>query len=193
MASGWPGSSWVISSGPWAPASGWTWCRSPRRPRRPRLWLASRGRLLKVVAGAAAGGHALVNGASRWPGGRFATAVLVVTQRFLAGRPALAGALLKGQIQASQLLNTDPGRGQAAVGTELTAQLGRGLPARLLASSFAQVTYTNDPLASSVLAEARHARTAGLPRPLSSSLAGLYSLGLLNMLLRSAGESPVPG
>jgi hypothetical protein len=148
-----------------------------------RLWLATRGGLLKIVAGAASAG----------PDGRSASAVLVITQRLLAGRPALATALLKGDILASQQLTTDPVQARAAAGAELTALLGHGLPARRLARSFRQVRYTNDPLASSVLAEARHAVAAGLLRPLPRSLAGLYHLGPLNMLLRSAGEPAVPG
>jgi ABC-type nitrate/sulfonate/bicarbonate transport system substrate-binding protein len=145
-----------------------------------RLWLASHGSLLKVVAGAAS--H-----------GRSASAVLVVTQRLLARQPALAVALLKGHILASQLLIADPVRARPAVGTELAALLGHGIPARKLARSFRQVSYTNDPLASSVLAQARHATAAGLLGPLPVSLAGLYRLGPLNKLLRSAGEPAVPG
>jgi len=145
-----------------------------------RLWLASHGSLLKVVAGAAS--H-----------GRSASAVLVVTQRFLARQPTLAIALLKGDILTSQVLTTDPVRARPAVSTELTALLGHGIPPRKLARSFRQVTYTNDPLASSVLAEARHATAAGLLGPLPASMAGLYHLGPLNKLLRSAGEPAVPG
>jgi ABC-type nitrate/sulfonate/bicarbonate transport system substrate-binding protein len=145
-----------------------------------RLWLASHGSLLKVVAGAAS--H-----------GRSASAVLVITQKFLARQRALADALLKGDILACQLLTTDPARARPALGIELGALLGHGIPARKLARSFRQVTYTNDPLPSSVLAQARHATAAGLLGPLPASLAGLYHLGPLNKLLRSAGEPAVPG
>jgi len=59
--------------------------------------------------------------------------------------------------------------------------------------SAAELTFTNDPLAASVLTEARHAAAAGLLRPLPGSLAGMYDLGPLNTFLRAAGERPVPG
>jgi NitT/TauT family transport system substrate-binding protein len=100
--------------------------------------------------------------------------------------------LLKAQVQASDLLTTDKTAAQAATATELTDLFGHSVPPPLLAASLAQLTYTNDPLASTMLAEARHAAAAGLlttPR----SLTGLFDLGPLNKLLRAAGQLPVPG
>jgi NitT/TauT family transport system substrate-binding protein len=141
---------------------------------------------------AADGGHVLVNETALWPGGRFATAVLVVTVKFLSAHPAMVTGLLKAQVQASDLLTTDKTAAQAATATELTDLFGHSVPPPLLAASLAQLTYTNDPLASTMLAEARHAAAAGLlttPR----SLTGLFDLGPLNKLLRAAGQLPVPG
>jgi hypothetical protein len=141
-----------------------------------RLWLAVPGSQVKVVAGAATGT------AEPGPRGRSASTLLVFTQKFLAGQPTLATAVLKGDILASQILATDPARGRSAIAAELAALLGRRVPVKKLAVSFRQVSYTNDPLASSVLAEARHAVAAGLLRPLPQSLAGLYYLGPLVLL-----------
>jgi len=152
-----------------------------------RLWLASPGGRVKVVAGAAS--------STAEPGrrGRSASTLLVFTQSFLAGRPGQVTAVLKGDILASQLLATDPARGRPAVAAELAALLGRRVRAAKLARSFRHVSFTNDPLASSVSAEARRAAAAGLLGPLPRSLAGLYDLGPLNRLLRSAGEPAVTG
>jgi NitT/TauT family transport system substrate-binding protein len=141
---------------------------------------------------AADGGHVLVNEASLWPGSRFATAVLVVTVKFLSAHPAMVTALLKGQVEGSDLLNTDRTAAQAAAGTELTDLFGHSLPAQLLTASFAQITFTNDPLAGTMLAEAQHAAAAGLLKP-PESLAGLFDLGPLNKLLRAVGQATVPG
>jgi NitT/TauT family transport system substrate-binding protein len=134
----------------------------------------------------------LVNETALWPGGRFATAVLVVTVKFLSAHPAMVTALLKAHVQASDLLTTDKTAAQAAAATELTDLFGHSVPPPLLAASLAQLTYTNDPLAATMLAEARHAAAGGLlttPR----SLTGLFDLGPLNKLLRAAGQLPVPG
>jgi NitT/TauT family transport system substrate-binding protein len=138
----------------------------------------------------AAGGRVLVNEASLWPGGRFTTAVLVVTSRYLAGHPAAVTGLLKAQIQAENQLTTAPGSAQAAVNTELATAQGARLSAPVLAQSFAQIAFTDDPLAGSILAEAQHAAAAGLLKPVQN-LAPLYDLGMLNTLLRAAGQQQV--
>jgi NitT/TauT family transport system substrate-binding protein len=138
----------------------------------------------------AAGGRVLVNEASLWPGGRFTTAVLVVTSRYLAAHPLAVTGLLRAQIQAENQLITTPGNAQAAVNTELAATQGARLPAPVLAQSFAQPTFTEDPQAGSILAEAQHAATAGLLKPVQD-LTSLYDLGMLDKLLRAAGQRPV--
>jgi NitT/TauT family transport system substrate-binding protein len=138
----------------------------------------------------AAGGHVLVNEASLWPGGRFATAVLVVTQRYLSAHPGAVTGLLKGQVQAENLIVTAPASAAQAVNQELATRQGSRLPASVLTQSFAQIAFTNDPLASSILAEAQHAAAAGLLKPVRT-LSGIYDLGMLNKLLRSAGQRPV--
>jgi NitT/TauT family transport system substrate-binding protein len=132
----------------------------------------------------------LVNEASLWPGGRFTTAVLVVTGRYLAAHPAAVTGLLKAQIQTENQLTTAPGSAQTAVNTELATAQGARLTAPVLAQSFAQIAFTNDPLAGSILAEAQHAAAAGLLKPVQN-LAPLYDLGMLDRLLRAAGQRQV--
>ena len=141
---------------------------------------------------AAAGGRVLVNEAGLWPGGRFATAVLVVTRRFLIRDPGAVSGLLRGQLQADEFITARRVSAEAIVQQELTARLGSALPAGVLASSFAQLSFTGNPDAASVLAEARHAAAAGLVKPVRS-LAGLFDLALLNQVSRAAHQRPVSG
>lgn len=140
---------------------------------------------------AADGGHVLVNEAALWPGGRFATAVLVVTARFLSAHPAMVNDLLKAHVQGTYLLTTDRTLAQAAAATEFTDLFGASLPAPLLTVSFAQLTFTSDPLAATMLTETQHAAAGGLLEP-TRSLTGLFYLGPLNKLLRAAGLGTVP-
>ena len=139
---------------------------------------------------AAAGGRVLVNEAGLWPGGRFATSVLVVTRRFLARDPGAVSGLLRGQLQVDDFIAARRVSAEAITGQVLTARLGSRLPQAVLASSFAQLSYTADPDAASVLTEARHAAAAGLVKPVRS-VTGLFDLGPLNTLLRAAGRHPV--
>lgn len=140
----------------------------------------------------AEGGHVLLNEASLWPGGKYSTDVLVVTVEFLSAHPAMVGALLKGNVQGNDLLSTERTAAQAAAATELTDLFGQNFPPQLLAASFTQVTYTDDPLAATMLTEAQHAAAVGQLKPLRS-LTGLFDLRLLNKLLHAAGQLPVPG
>ena len=60
------------------------------------------------------GGTRLVNEASLWPGGKFVTTNLVVTQSFLKAHPSTVNGLLKGQIAGELLHQLQPHRGGAA-------------------------------------------------------------------------------
>jgi ABC-type nitrate/sulfonate/bicarbonate transport system substrate-binding protein len=146
-----------------------------------RVWLASDHKVIKVLAGTSA------------RDGDRAVAVLAVATRLLRTRPATVAAIVQGQIQSEQIIDTDPARALPAIRAELAALRVRRVKERMLARSFAGLTYTNNPLASSVLAQATHAASAGLIAPLPSSLAGLFDLGPLNKLLRAAGQAEVPG
>src|SRR6266576_2259550 len=136
-----------------------------------------------------AGGTRLVNEASLWPGGKFVTTNLVVTQSFLKAHPSTVNGLLKGQIQANSYINTNSTAAAQAANTELTKLLGKGLPSNVLSQSQAYLHFTNDPIAPSLATDAQHAVSVGLLKPVN--LNGIYDLGPLNKLLTAAGEPQV--
>jgi NitT/TauT family transport system substrate-binding protein len=135
------------------------------------------------------GGTRLVNEASLWPGGKFVTTNLVVTQSFLKAHPSVVNGLLRGQIQANDYINANGPAAAQAANTELTKLLGKGLPSGVLTQSLTYLTFTNDPIASSLNADAQHAVAVGLLKPVS--LTGIYDLGPLNKLLKAAGDPQV--
>lgn len=134
----------------------------------------------------AAGGHVLVDEASLWPGGRFATSVLVVTDGFLARHSAAVGLLLRGQVQAIQFTATDRSAAEHAVNLRLTGTAGPALPPGVLDQAFNQLRFSVDPLADSILGEAQHAVVEGLLSPIGN-LDGLFDLGPLNAQLKASG------
>ncbi|HEY1674784.1 MAG TPA: sulfonate ABC transporter substrate-binding protein, partial [Streptosporangiaceae bacterium] len=79
---------------------------------------------------------------------------------------------------------------EAATNAELTSVLGKGLDPSVLSASFQQITFTNDPIASSLTTDAQHAVAVGLLKPVNN-ITGLYDLGPLNKLLTAAGEPQV--
>ncbi len=136
------------------------------------------------------GGHILASEASQWPGGQFATANLVVSGTFLSRHSAAVIGLLKGQIQANDLLHHTPASAALAIATELTILTHTHLPSTILAGSLAQITFTNDPIAASLATQAQHAAELGIANPISD-ITGFYDLSPLNLLLRQAGEPSV--
>ncbi len=138
-----------------------------------------------------AGGHVLVNEASLWPHGQFVTTNLVVTQSFLAAHPSAVSGLLKGQVQANDFINNDKAAAEQAANTELAAvNSGKNLKPSVISAAFGQITFTNDPIASSLATDAQHAVSVGLLKPVSN-LSALYDLSPLNKLLQAAGDPQV--
>ena len=138
-------------------------------------WQATHGRV-KVVSGATSS-----RGQS--------SVVLVVTTKFLAAGAVKVQGLLKGQLQASQLLQADPVVAWRLAAGELTA-LGQRTSAPQFAREAARLRFSCDPGEPSVLAQAQHAAAARTLKPVSS-LASMYELEPVDLLLRAAGMAPV--
>src|SRR6266516_8048882 len=122
------------------------------------------------------GGTRLVNEASLWPGSKFVTTNLVVTQSFLKAHPSTVNGLLKGQIEANSYINADATAAANVANAELTKLLGKGLKPNVLSAS--------------LTIDAQHAVAVGLLTPVKN-LSGIYDLGPLNTLLKADGQPQV--
>ena len=136
------------------------------------------------------GGHVLVDEASLWPGGKFVTTQLVVMSSYLKDHPDVINGLLKGQIAATDFLNKDKAAAQQAANEQLATLTGKSLKPDILAETFKHITFTDDPIASSLITDAQHATAVGLLDPISN-LSTMYDLDPLNKLLSAAGEQTV--
>ncbi len=117
------------------------------------------------------------------------TTLLVVTQSFLAAHPAVVADLLKAQVQANDFIAKNAAAAQADVNTELASYTGKPLKPSIVAASFKEITFTDDPDQSSLTADATQATSLGLLKPVT--LTGLFDLGPLNSALTAAGEQTV--
>jgi NitT/TauT family transport system substrate-binding protein len=117
------------------------------------------------------------------------TTLLVVTQSFLSAHPAIVADLIKAQIQANDFIKSDPATAQSDVNAELASHTGKPLKASLVAAAFKEITFTNDPDASSLTTDASQAVSLGLLKPVS--LNGIFDLGPLNQALTAAGQPQV--
>ena len=112
---------------------------------------------------------------------------LVVTRAFLSAHSAGVLALVKGQVQANDLINHDLLESAAAYTAKFTALTGRSLTASAAASSLARTRFTDDPSAASLAAMV----PSGLSSVVRPALPTLYDVGPLDLQLRMVGERPV--
>ena len=119
------------------------------------------------------------------------TTVLMVTQTFLSAHPAVVNDLLKANLDALNYIKSDPSGAQAAANAELAASTGKPLKSAVLGPAWKEITFTADPDAASLSADAQQAETVGLLKPVN--LSGIFDLTPLNNLLSAAGQSSVSG
>ena len=117
------------------------------------------------------------------------TTVLVVTQSFLSAHPAVVSDLIKAQIQANDFIKSSPATAQSDANAELAQYTGKPLSASLVAASFKEITFTDDPDQSSLTTDASQATSLGLLKTVN--LNGIFDLTLLNQALSAAGESQI--
>ena len=117
------------------------------------------------------------------------TTLLVVTQSFLSAHPAIVADLIKAQVQANDFIKSNPTAAEADTNAELAVYTGKPLKSSLVAASFKEITFTNDPDESSLTTDASQAVSLGLLKPVN--LSGIFDLGPLNQALAAAGEPQV--
>lgn len=136
-----------------------------------------------------AGGHVLVDERSLWPGGRFVVTDLVVRKDFAKAHPDVVKKLLAGQVAANDYIRAHPAEAQQVVSDQIGKVSGKPLKLDLVKQAWPKLEFTNDPLADTLVAGAKHAEDVGLLK--SVDLTGIYDLGPLNAVLKAKGEKPV--
>jgi NitT/TauT family transport system substrate-binding protein len=137
------------------------------------------------------GGKVLVDERDLWPGGAYVTTQLVVRTDFLQKHPDVITALLHGQIDANAFLGAQPQQAQQIVNDSIAQITGQRLASGVLAAAWKNLTFSNDPVASSLRKAANDAQTLGLLKLNGVDLNGLYDLAPLNALLKAAGQPEV--
>ncbi|WP_433247848.1 ABC transporter substrate-binding protein [Streptosporangium sp. CA-135522] len=134
-------------------------------------------------------GKILVDERDLWPNKQFVITHLIVRQEFAAQHPETVKHLLEGHVEANAAINADPADAAKTVNSALEKLTGKPLKQEVLDSVFKNVTFTNDPIASSLVGSADHAVKIGLLQPVD--LNGIYDLNPLNEILKAKGETAV--
>jgi NitT/TauT family transport system substrate-binding protein len=135
------------------------------------------------------GGKVLVDERKLWPEGRYVTTHLIVRTEFLKDHPDVVKKLLEGQVAANDLIKNDEARAEQLVGQGIDNATGKPIAPDLIAASFKNLVFTNDPIASSLRKSAKDAEAAELLKHVD--LKGIYNLKLLNQVLKQQGETAV--
>jgi NitT/TauT family transport system substrate-binding protein len=135
------------------------------------------------------GGKVLVEERTRWPDGRFVTTHLIVRTAFLKEHPATVRRLLEAQVAANRFVNDNPEEAQRLTNQGIEKITGKKLADAVIAASWKNLTFTDDPIAASLKASAEHAEQVGVLARVD--LTGIYDLGPLNAVLKAAGEPAV--
>ena len=115
------------------------------------------------------------------------TTVLMVTQSFLSAHPAIVADLLKANLDALNYIKTNPTQAEQVANDELAASTGKPLSSKVLDPAFKEITFTDDPDATSLTQDAQQATSVGLLT--SVNLNGIFDLTPLNSIL-SASDQP---
>ncbi|MFC4590794.1 ABC transporter substrate-binding protein [Sphaerisporangium corydalis] len=134
-------------------------------------------------------GKILVTEADLWPDKQFVITHLIVRQQFLKEHPDLVKKLIEAHVESNAYINSDPAGAKEAINAELQDLSGKPLKTELLDSAFKNITFTNDPIASSLVTSADHAVKVGLLDPVD--LNGIYDLKILNEVLAAKGQQAV--
>jgi NitT/TauT family transport system substrate-binding protein len=136
-------------------------------------------------------GKTLVDERTLWPNGQFVTTHLIVSQKFLKAHPDVVKRLLDGQIKANDFVNANPVEAQKAVNDQIEKITQKRMTDNVLAASWKNLSFTNDPIATSLAQSAANAEAVGLLKTVD--LTGIYELGPLNDALKAAGQPEVKG
>lgn len=135
------------------------------------------------------GGHILIDERELWPDGKYVTTQLIVRTEFLNQHPDVVKQLLQGHLAATDYVNNSSAEAQAALATAIDQITGTTTSTSVLATAWGNLTFTVDPIASSLQKSADEAAALGFLD--SSTLTGIYDLGLLNQVLREAGRPEI--
>lgn len=137
------------------------------------------------------GGQVLVDERDLWPAGEYVTTHLIVATSFLDEHPDVVKQLLEGHVEANAFVNENPDQAKIDVNAQIELATDKPIKAEVLDAAWENLTFTDDPIAASLQQSADDAIALGLLDEVD--LDGIYSLDLLNEVLKDNGNEEVQG
>jgi NitT/TauT family transport system substrate-binding protein len=135
------------------------------------------------------GGKVLVDESTLWPHGQFVTTNLIVTTKLLNDHPDIVQHLIEAVADEIDAFKANPAKAEASVNAGIQAVTGKALKPDIIAASFKNITFTLDPIASSLHTDAERGKSLGFLS--SSDITGIYDLSKLNAVLQARGKPAI--
>ncbi len=126
-----------------------------------------------------------------WPDGLFVTTHLVVNTTYMEAHPDIVRKLVQANVEAIQLIHDDPDRAKAAAQAGLVKAGAPSLDQAVVDAAWENLTFTWDPIASSLEKDASDAYDLGYLESEPTGILGIYGLDDLNAILEEQGETPI--
>lgn len=131
-----------------------------------------------------ANGKVFLDEKDLWPKKQFLTTQLIAQTTYLEKFPKTIETLLRGHIEAINLIKKSPAVAQESVQVQINAATGKRLADNVIDRAWTNLQFTYDPLPSTLVKSAEDAVDAGLLTNLGSrGLVGIYDLRSLNKVL----------
>lgn len=132
------------------------------------------------------GGKIFLDEAELWPGGKYSTALVLVSKKFLDEHRELVKKFLEVHVELTDWIQKNPNEAKKILAGEIERESGKALPQPVLDEAFQKILFTYDPLAASIVEQARSAHRAGFLKK-EPDLSNLFDLDLLGEILKEKG------
>ncbi|HLI57820.1 MAG TPA: ABC transporter substrate-binding protein, partial [Actinomycetota bacterium] len=122
--------------------------------------------------------------------GQYATAVLVARTAYLNAQPGAIDDLLSGQVISDLVVSTETPQVQTDAADAIKTLTGVTMTPAEKLLAWSRISFTNDPIGTSVDQDAVNAQKLGLIK--SANISGIWDLGPLNSLLKAANPQATP-
>jgi NitT/TauT family transport system substrate-binding protein len=133
------------------------------------------------------GGRIYLDERTLWPGGRFVTANIIVSRRFLETHPDEVGKFLEAHVNLTMWINQHPDEAKALMNAQIENLTGKRLPGSELDEAYSRCEITYDPVKDSLVKSADSAFELGFLGNETPNLTGIYNLTMLDGILRERG------
>ena len=131
-----------------------------------------------------AGGKIFLDERDLWPDGKFVTAHIIVSTKFLKDHPDVVKNILTAHVELTQRINADPVSAKQKLNSEIERLTGAALAQQILDEAWGRQLVTYDPISSSLIGSADAAFRAGFLGDTQPNLDAIYDLTILNQVLQ---------